>query len=195
MRLAQLVQLALKGRRVKPDHKAQQVQLVLLAQQALMVVTVLPQLLLLARFRLGRRVQAQQLQIAAQVVRLFLTLQFPVEPQELLALKVQQVLKELLAQLELLVRKGLRELQARKVQPELMGLMVRMELLDLKDQQVRPALRVQLDLRAFKARKVIQARKALRELRAQQAVLVGQHLNICLTPPPPMQTQGRESWH
>ena len=60
MRLAQLVQLALKGRRVKPDHKAQQVQLVLLAQQALMVVTVLPQLLLLERFRPELPVQVQR---------------------------------------------------------------------------------------------------------------------------------------
>ena len=59
----QLVQLALKGRRVKPDHKAQQVLLVLLvllAQQVLMVVTVLPQLLLLERFQLGLPVQAQR---------------------------------------------------------------------------------------------------------------------------------------
>jgi|TARA_Y100000015_G_scaffold20979_2_gene20368 hypothetical protein len=189
---AQQVQLALKVHRVKLDPKALPAQLV---QQAQTVVTVLPQLLLLARFRLGRRVQAQQLQIAAQVVRLFLTLRFPVEPQELLALKVQQVLREPLAQLELLALKGLRELQARKALPELMGLMVRMELPDLKDQQVRPALREQLALKAFKGHKVIQARKALRALLEQQAVLVGQHLNICSTPPLPMQTLERESWH
>ena len=61
----------LKVHKVKLDHKALPAQLV---QQAQTVVTVLPQPLLLARFRLGRRVQAQQLQIAAQVVRLFLTL-------------------------------------------------------------------------------------------------------------------------
>ena len=181
----QQVRLVLRVRRVQLDHKALPAQLV---QQ---------QLLLLVRFRLGQRVQAQQCQIAAQVVQLFLTLRFLVELLgllELLALKVQQALRGLVAQPELLARKGLRELQEHKGQPDLMGLMVRMEPLGLKDQQVRPALREQLDLKGFKARKAIQARKELRALLEQQAVLVEQHLNICSTPPLPMRTLERESW-
>ena len=107
---------------------------------------------------------------------------------------MQQALRGLLAQPELPARKGLRELQDHKGPLELMELMVRMEPLDLKDQQVRPALREQLDLKAFKARKAIQGHKVPQVQLEQQAVLVGQHLNICSTPLPPMRTLERESW-
>jgi hypothetical protein len=121
-------------------------------------------------------------------------LQFLVEPLELLALRVQQVLRELLAQQALPERKVLRELQARKGQPELMALMVLTALLVLKDRQVLLVQLVQLALRAFKGRKVIQAHRAPQVQLERQVVLAEQHLNICSTPPPPMQTLERESW-
>lgn len=56
----QLALLVLKARRVKLGLKALPVQLAQLAQQAQMVVMVLPQPSLLERFQLGQRVQAQR---------------------------------------------------------------------------------------------------------------------------------------